>query len=52
MVPAAVEWVAKLRRAGRSADGDLLGRSLSRQLKEASRRFEAFAAPAWMVAAR
>ncbi|MCI4364204.1 MAG: histidine--tRNA ligase [Thermoplasmata archaeon] len=38
LIPVAIEWVAKLRRAGISADGDLLGRSLSRQLKEAARR--------------
>jgi histidyl-tRNA synthetase len=38
LIPVATEWVAKLRRAGISADGDLLGRSLSRQLKEAARR--------------
>ncbi|HTT34544.1 MAG TPA: histidine--tRNA ligase [Thermoplasmata archaeon] len=36
--PEATEWVQRLRRAGVSADGDLLGRSLSRQLKEAARR--------------
>lgn len=37
-VPLAVEWVARLRRAGRSADFDPMGRSMSRQLREASRR--------------
>jgi histidyl-tRNA synthetase len=37
-VPLALEWVHRLRRAGIAADGDLLGRSLSRQLKEAARR--------------
>ncbi|MGI0150882.1 MAG: ATP phosphoribosyltransferase regulatory subunit, partial [Thermoplasmata archaeon] len=36
--PLAIEWVGRLRRAGRSADCDLMGRSLSRQLKEAARR--------------
>ncbi len=34
----AMELVQELRRAGLSADGDLLGRSMSRQLKEAARR--------------
>ncbi|MCI4346433.1 MAG: histidine--tRNA ligase [Thermoplasmata archaeon] len=38
LIPVAVGLVAKLRKAGISADGDLLGRSLSRQLKEADRR--------------
>ncbi|HEV2448969.1 MAG TPA: histidine--tRNA ligase [Thermoplasmata archaeon] len=38
MVPQAIELLARLRRAGVSADADLLGRSLSRQLKEAARR--------------
>jgi histidyl-tRNA synthetase len=37
-VPLALEWVQRLRRAGVSADGDLMARSLSRQLKEADRR--------------
>jgi histidyl-tRNA synthetase len=37
-VPLAMEWVQKLRTAGVSADCDLMGRSLSRQLKEADRR--------------
>jgi len=37
-VPLAVEWVHRLRRAGQSADGDLMARSLSKQLKEAARR--------------
>ena len=37
-IPLALEWVQRLRRAGVSADSDLLGRSLSRQLKEAARR--------------
>ncbi|MHB8352362.1 MAG: histidine--tRNA ligase [Thermoplasmata archaeon] len=37
-IPLAVEWVARLRRAGRSADFDPMGRSMSRQLREASRR--------------
>ncbi|MCI4331766.1 MAG: histidine--tRNA ligase [Thermoplasmata archaeon] len=37
-VPLALEWVQRLRRAGRSADSDLMGRSMSRQLKEAARR--------------
>jgi histidyl-tRNA synthetase len=37
-IPLALEWVQRLRRAGVSADADLLGRSLSRQLKEAARR--------------
>jgi histidyl-tRNA synthetase len=36
--PFALEWVQRLRRAGRSADLDLLGRSMSRQLREAARR--------------
>jgi histidyl-tRNA synthetase len=36
--PAAIALVEELRRAGVSADTDLLGRSMSRQLKEASRR--------------
>ena len=34
----ALALVDELRRAGRSADADLLGRSMSRQLKEAARR--------------
>jgi histidyl-tRNA synthetase len=34
----AFEWVQRLRRAGVSADCDLMARSLSRQLKEAARR--------------
>ncbi len=34
----AVALVEELRRSGRSADTDLLGRSMSRQLKEAARR--------------
>jgi histidyl-tRNA synthetase len=38
MVPHALEILAALRRAGHAADADLLGRSLSRQLKEAARR--------------
>jgi histidyl-tRNA synthetase len=37
-VPLALEWVQQLRRAGERADCDLMGRSLSRQLKEADRR--------------
>jgi histidyl-tRNA synthetase len=37
-VPEAVRLVEELRRAGVSADADLLGRSMSRQLKEAARR--------------
>jgi histidyl-tRNA synthetase len=37
-IPEAVELVQELRRAGTSADCDLLGRSMSRQLKEAARR--------------
>jgi histidyl-tRNA synthetase len=37
-VPLALEWVHRLRRAGASADADLMARSLSRQLKEAARR--------------
>jgi histidyl-tRNA synthetase len=37
-LPQAFEWVQKLRRAGVSADCDLMARSLSRQLKEAARR--------------
>jgi histidyl-tRNA synthetase len=37
-VPLAVEWVQRLRRSGQSADGDLMARSMSKQLKEASRR--------------
>ncbi len=36
--PEAVAIVQELRRAGRSADCDLLARSMSRQLKEAARR--------------
>ncbi len=38
LAPEAVRLVDALRRAGRSADSDLLGRSMSRQLKEAARR--------------
>jgi histidyl-tRNA synthetase len=38
LVPDALALVERLRRAGVSADGDLLGRSLSRQLREAARR--------------
>jgi histidyl-tRNA synthetase len=38
LLPDAVALVAELRRAGRSAECDLLGRSMSRQLKEAARR--------------
>jgi histidyl-tRNA synthetase len=34
----AIQWTQRLRRAGVSADCDLLARSLSRQLKEADRR--------------
>lgn len=37
-VPDALALVGELRRAGRSAETDLLGRSMSRQLKEAARR--------------
>lgn len=37
-VPLATQWVQRLRRAGIAADGDLMGRSLSRQLREAARR--------------
>ncbi len=37
-VPLALEWVHRLRRAGVSADGDLMARSMSKQLKEAARR--------------
>ncbi|MGA8664948.1 MAG: histidine--tRNA ligase [Thermoplasmata archaeon] len=37
-MPDAIELVQELRRAGQSADCDLLGRSMSRQLKEAARR--------------
>ena len=37
-IPAAADWVQRLRRAGISADADLMGRSMSRQLKEAARR--------------
>ena len=37
-VPLAVEWVHRLRRAGLAADGDLMARSMSKQLKEAARR--------------
>jgi histidyl-tRNA synthetase len=36
--PLALDWVRRLRAAGRSADSDLLGRSMSRQMKEAARR--------------
>jgi histidyl-tRNA synthetase len=38
LVPSALELVQRLRAAGTSADADLLGRSLSKQLKEAARR--------------
>ncbi len=38
LVPEGLALVERLRRAGVSADGDLLGRSLSRQLREAARR--------------
>lgn len=38
LLPEAIAIVAELRAAGTSADADLLGRSFSRQLKEASRR--------------
>ncbi|HXW67688.1 MAG TPA: histidine--tRNA ligase [Thermoplasmata archaeon] len=38
LLPDAVAIVQELRRAGLSADCDLLGRSMSRQLKEAARR--------------
>lgn len=38
LIPAAVELVERLRRSGVSADWDLLRRSLSRQLSDASRR--------------
>jgi len=38
LYPEAVQLVAELRRSGVSADSDLLGRNLSRQLKEAARR--------------
>ncbi len=34
----AARWVQRLRRAGVAADSDLLGRSMSRQLREAARR--------------
>lgn len=37
-MPEAIQLVQELRRAGSSADCDLLGRSMSRQLKEAARR--------------
>jgi histidyl-tRNA synthetase len=37
-VPLALTWVAKLRASGLSADCDLMGRSMAKQLKEASRR--------------
>ncbi len=37
-VPTALSWVQQLRRAGVSADADLMARSMSRQLKEAARR--------------
>jgi len=37
-VPDALELVQDIRRAGHSADFDLVGRSMSRQLKEAARR--------------
>ncbi|MEM0129249.1 MAG: histidine--tRNA ligase [Thermoplasmata archaeon] len=36
--PAAVRWATFLRARGRSADWDLLGRSLPRQMREAGRR--------------
>ena len=38
LVPEALALVERLRRSGVSADSDLLGRSLSRQLREAARR--------------
>lgn len=38
LLPDAIALVEELRRSGRSADCDLLARSMSRQLKEASRR--------------
>jgi histidyl-tRNA synthetase len=38
LVPEGLALVERLRRSGVSADGDLLGRSLSRQLREAARR--------------
>jgi len=38
LVPDAFALIERLRRSGVSADGDLLGRSLSRQLREAARR--------------
>jgi histidyl-tRNA synthetase len=38
LTPDAIALVQELRRAGRSADCDLLSRSMSRQLKEAARR--------------
>jgi histidyl-tRNA synthetase len=38
LLPDAIALVEELRRAGRSAECDLLGRSMSRQLKEAARR--------------
>jgi histidyl-tRNA synthetase len=37
-IPDAIELVQELRRAGASADCDLLGRNMSRQFKEAARR--------------
>ena len=37
-VPLALAWVHRLRRAGIAADGDLMARSMSKQLKEAARR--------------
>ncbi|MCI4340137.1 MAG: histidine--tRNA ligase [Thermoplasmata archaeon] len=37
-VPLALTWVHRLRRAGIAADGDLMARSMSKQLKEAARR--------------
>ncbi|MCI4364834.1 MAG: histidine--tRNA ligase [Thermoplasmata archaeon] len=37
-IPDAIELVQELRHAGTSADCDLLGRSMSRQLREAARR--------------
>jgi histidyl-tRNA synthetase len=38
LVPEALAWVQRLRAAGVSADADLMGRSLSRQIREAARR--------------
>ncbi|MCI4323102.1 MAG: histidine--tRNA ligase [Thermoplasmata archaeon] len=37
-LPLALSWVARLRAAGLAADCDVMGRSLTKQLKEASRR--------------